>query len=154
VVDLSAFEVEVLVSESYADDLAIGMQAEVRAATQLFDATLVAISPEIVDTQVTGRVRFNQSVPEGLRQNQRLTTRILLEEKLDVLMVQRGQFFDSGNGRVAYVIDDGIAHRRSIVTGATSLNSIEIVEGLSAGDTIIVSSTDSFNSADTILINN
>ena len=71
------------------------MQAEVRAATQLFDATLVAISPEIVDNQVTGRVRFNQSVPEGLRQNQRLTTRILLEEKLDVLIVQRGQFFDS-----------------------------------------------------------
>jgi HlyD family secretion protein len=154
VVDLSAFEVEVLVSESYADDLAIGMQAEVRASTQLFDATLVAISPEIVDNQVTGRVRFNQSVPEGLRQNQRLTTRILLEEKLDVLMVQRGQFFDSGNGRVAYVIDDGVAHRRSIVTGATSLNSIEIVEGLSAGDTIIVSSTDSFNSADAVLINN
>ena len=69
-------------------------------------------------------------------------------------MVQRGQFFDSGNGRVAYVVEDGIAYRRSILSGATSLNSVEILEGLNAGDTIIISSTDSFNGADTVLINN
>lgn len=154
VVDLSAFEVEVQISESYADDLAIGMQAEIRAGSNSYDSTLVAVSPEIINNQVTGRIRFNGSVPEGLRQNQRLTTRILLEEKKNVLMVQRGQFFDSGSGRVAYVVEDGVAYRRSINTGATSLNSIEILAGLSAGDSIIVSSTDIFNSADSVLINN
>lgn len=153
VVDLSAFEVEVQVSESYADDLAIGMQAELRAGSDVYPATLIAVSPEIIANQVTGRIRFNDRVPEGLRQNQRLTTRIFLEEKPDVLMVQRGQFFDSGNGRVAYVVEEGIAHRRSIVTGATSLNTIEIVSGLAAGDTIIISSTDTFDGAESVLIN-
>ena len=69
-------------------------------------------------------------------------------------MVQRGQFFDSGNGRVAYRIDDGIAYRTSILTGATSLNNVEILDGLDAGDTIIVSATDQFNGAETVLINN
>lgn len=154
VVDLSAFEVEVQISESYADDLAIGMQAEIRAGADLYLATLVAVSPEIIDNQVTGRVRFNDAVPEGLRQNQRLTTRVLLEEKKDVLMVQRGQFFDSGNGRVAYVVENGVAHRRAILSGATSLNTIEILEGLNEGDTIIISSTDAFNSVESVLINN
>lgn len=154
VVDLTAFEVEVQISESYADDLAIGMQAEIRAGSETFESTLVAVSPEIISNQVTGRVRFNRKVPEGLRQNQRLTTRILLEEKFDVTMVQRGQFFDSGNGRVAYVVEDGIARRRSITAGATSLSSIEILEGLAPGETIVISSTDLFNSADAVLINN
>ena len=154
VVDLSAFEVEVQISESYADDLAIGMQAEIRTGSSLYLATLVAVSPEIIYNQVTGRVRFNDEVPAALRQNQRLTTRILLEEKKDVLMVQRGQFFDSGNGRVAYRVENGVAERRAILTGATSLNTIEVLEGLNAGDTIIISSTDSFNGADTVLINN
>jgi HlyD family secretion protein len=154
VVDLSAFEVELQVSESYADDLAIGMQADVRAGTDQYAATLVAVSPEIIDNQVTTRVRFNDGVPGGLRQNQRLTTRILLEEKADVLMVPRGQFFDSGNGRIAYVLEEGIARRQPIVTGATSLNSIEIVSGLTAGDTIIISSTESFNGAESVLVNN
>ncbi len=38
----------------------------------------------------------------GLRQNQRLTTRILIDEHPNVLMVERGSFVDSGGGRVAY----------------------------------------------------
>ena len=154
VVDLTAFEVEIQVPESYADDLAIGMQAEVRAGAEVQPATLVAVSPEIIDNQVTGRVRFSGNPQVGLRQNQRLTTRILLEEKFDVVMVQRGQFIDSGNGRVAYVIEDGIAYRRPILIGATSLSHVEILEGLQPGDSIVVSSTEIFNSADTVLINN
>jgi HlyD family secretion protein len=154
VVDLSAFEVEVQVSESYADDLAIGMQAEIRAGTNTYIATLVAVSPEIINNQVTSRLRFNDQVPEGLRQNQRLTTRILLEEKSNILMVARGQFFDSGNGRIAYVVRDRVAYRTAIATGATSLSNIEITDGLNVGDVIVISSTDTFNSADTVLINN
>lgn len=154
VVDLSAFEIEVLVPESYVDDLAIGMVADVRSGNQVNNATLVAISPEIIDNQVTARLRFEQPVPDGLRQNQRLSTRILLEQKQDVLMVPRGQFVESGNGRVAYVVRDGMAYRTPIVMGATSLSNIEILDGLQVGDTIVVSSTDLFNGADTVLINN
>jgi HlyD family secretion protein len=154
VVDLSAFEIEVQVPENYVGDLAIGMLAEVRAGSQLQSATLVAVSPEIVDNQVSARLRFDASVPGGLRQNQRLSTRILLEEKQDVLMVQRGQFLESGSGRLAYRVINDIAYRTPIVIGATSLASVEILDGLSPGDTIIVSGTDAFDDADTVLINN
>ena len=154
VVDLTAFEVEVQIPEAYVGDLAIGMAAEVRSGTTIHAATLVAVSPEIVGNQVNGRLRFNDAAPDSLRQNQRLTTRILLEEKQNVVMVPRGQFVESGNGRIAYLIKDGIAYRTPIEMGATSLSHIEIVQGLSPGDTIVVSSTDIFNSADTVLINN
>ena len=162
VVDLSEFELEVDIPESYADDLAIGMEAEVALNNVTHLATLVTISPEIENNQVSGRVRFAKvdhqgeslSSPQGLRQNQRLTTRILMEHKLDVLTVQRGQFLQSGNGRIAYLVKDGIAERRSIITGARSLSEVEIVSGLQAGDSIIISGTDQFNGADTVLITN
>ncbi len=154
VVDLSAFEIEVQVPENYVGDLALGMLAEVRAGSQLQRATLVAVSPEIVDNQVSARLRFDEPVPDGLRQNQRLSTRILLEEKNNVLMVQRGQFLESGSGRLAYRVVNNIAHRAPIVIGATSLASVEILDGLNVGDTIIVSGTDAFDDADTVLINN
>ncbi|ALO47487.1 efflux RND transporter periplasmic adaptor subunit [Pseudohongiella spirulinae] len=154
VVDLSAFEVEILVPESYVNDLAIGMSAEVRNGTSAHQATLVAVSPEIIDNQVTGRLRFAGDTPANLRQNQRLSTRILLEEKQDVVMVQRGQFVESGNGRFAYLVRDSVAYRTPIVMGATSLSNIEILQGLEVGDTIITSGTDQFNGADTVLINN
>lgn len=154
VVDLTAFEVEIQIPEAYVADLAIGMAAEVRTGTVAHAATLVAVSPEIVGNQVSGRLRFTEATPDSLRQNQRLTTRILLEEKQAVVMVPRGQFVESGNGRIAYVVRNGIAYRTPIVMGATSLSHIEVLQGLSPGDTIVVSSTDLFNSADTVLINN
>lgn len=159
VVDLSEFELEVDIPESYADDLAIGMAAEVTLNGETHLAKLVTISPEIENNQVTGRVRFadqnpdgSTKQPQGLRQNQRLTTRILMENKQNVLMVQRGQFLESGNGRIAYLVRDGLAEKIAITTGARSLASVEIVNGLQAGDTIIVSGTEQFNGAQTVLI--
>ncbi|MBU3021655.1 efflux RND transporter periplasmic adaptor subunit [Aestuariibacter sp. A3R04] len=161
VVDLSEFELEVAIPESYADDLAIGMAAEVELNGESHRAALVTISPEIENNQVTGRVRFatlddrgnTLTQPRGLRQNQRLTTRILMENKQDVLMVQRGQFLESGSGRIAYLVRNGMAHKTAITTGARSLSSVEILSGLAPGDTIVVSGTEQFNGAQTIQIN-
>ena len=154
VVDLSRFEVEADIPESYSDDLAVGMAAELRVGTETRTATLVAVSPEIVAGHVTVRLRFEGEMPSGLRQNQRLTTRLLLEAKYDVLRVDRGQFLESGGGRVAYVIEDGVARRTSIETGARSLNAVEIVSGLGMGDEIIVSSVDAFAGKETLLVTN
>ena len=154
VVDLTRFEVEALIPESYADDLAIGMAAEIMSGSSKHVATIVSVSPEIIENQVTTRLRFESGTPPGLRQNQRLTTRVLLESKSDVLMVTRGQFLESGAGRIAYRVDDGMASKRAIRTGAYSLNAVEIVQGLSEGDTIIISSTDVFEGVDTVLITN
>jgi HlyD family secretion protein len=158
VVDLSEFEIEVDIPESYADDLAIGMAAEIKLNGETHLAKLITISPEIENNQVTGRVRFNSvsdigiNQPQGLRQNQRLTTRILMENKHDVLMVQRGQFLETGNGRIAYIVKNDIAERTPISTGARSLSSVEVLNGLSVGDTIIVSGTDQFKGAQSVLI--
>jgi len=154
VVDLSAFEVEAEVPEAYSDDLGLGMEAEILVGATPAAAELIAISPEIVDNQVTTRLRFAGGTPPGLRQNQRLTTRILFERVTDALIVERGQFLESGAGRIAYVIDGDIARRRDIVVGARSLADVEIASGLDAGDEIITSSLEAFEGAATVLITN
>ncbi len=153
VVDLTAFEIEAQVPESYADDLGLGMAAEVRVGNQYYPAVLVSVSPEIIQNQVTTRVRFDGGMPPGLRQNQRLTTRILMEEKTDVLTLQRGQFLDSGGSRVAYVLgEDNVARRRAIEVGARSLAAVEVVSGLAEGEHVVISSVDQFLGADSVLV--
>jgi HlyD family secretion protein len=152
VVDLSQLEVELEVPESYADDLGLGMQAEIRYAGATFPGVLSSISPEVVNGQVVARARFEGELPAGLRQNQRVSTRVLMEEKPDVLLVQRGPFVDSGGGRYAFVVTDDIAQRRAIQVGATSMTDVEIADGLVAGDRIIISGTDEFADAERILI--
>ena len=155
VVDLSRFEIDALVPESYADDLGIGMAAEILLGNDRFAGRLVAVSPEIVNGQVRSRIRFSDRMPGNIRQNQRLTTRILIEERPEVLMVQRGQFLESGGGRIAYVMNgEGLAIRKTIDIGARSLSAVEINSGLSEGDMIVISSIDQFRGADSVLITN
>ena len=154
VVDLSVFEIELDVPESYADDLALDMAAEITYGGSTYPGRLTAISPEVQDGQVTGRVRFAGTQPADLRQNQRVSVRIVLEQKDDVLMVDRGAFYESGGGRIAYVVQDGIARRTPIRTGAASISKVEVVEGLAAGQRVVISSVDPFDGAETVLIRN
>jgi HlyD family secretion protein len=153
VVDLTRFEIDAQIPESYADDLALGMPAEVNVGGNLYAGQLVAVSPEIVANQVSTRIRFVGNQPSNLRQNQRLMTRVLIEELPDVLMLQRGQFLDSGGGRIAYVLDrDGLAHRRSIAIGARSLSSVQVESGLEEGESVVISSLEAFQGAETVLV--
>ena len=154
VVDLSGFEIEVQVPESYADDLGLGMQAEVTYGSKKYSAKVSAVSPEVKSGQVTGRLRFSGEVPQGLRQNQRLSSRIIIEARDDVLQVTRGAFLDSGGGRIAFVVHGDIANRVAIKTGATSVSAVEIVAGLQPGDQIIISNLGEFERSEAIRLNN
>ena len=153
VVDLSRLEVELEIPESYADDLGLGMSVEVNIGSTQATGKLSALSPEVVRNQVLARVRFDGQQPAGLRQSQRLTARILIEEKPDVLMLPRGPFVENEGGRAAYVMDGDVAMRRPIQIGATSVSAVEVVSGLQAGERVVVSGTDTFEDAERVSIN-
>jgi HlyD family secretion protein len=153
VVDLSRFEVEIKVPESFARDLGIGMPAQITSAGKTYPAEISAVSPEVVNGEVNARLRFADGrQPPGLRQNQRLQARIVLDTRRNVLMVERGPFLEQDGGSFAWVVRDGSAARRPIQVGASSLGAVEIVSGLEAGDRIVVSGTDLFGNADRVRI--
>jgi HlyD family secretion protein len=154
VVDLSAFEVEVRIPESYARDLSLAMPATVRWGQTDYAGELVAISPEISERQVTARIRFLEAPPQSIRQNQRVAATILLERKPDTLLVPRGPFFDAEGGRFVYVVVGQQALRRPVVTGSIGTGQIEILDGLNPGERIVISDTSGFEQADTVLIQN
>jgi HlyD family secretion protein len=154
VVDLGAFELEIRVPDSYARDLALGMTAEIHAGTTTFAGKVRSVSPEVIDGNVATRIELGAQRPSGLRQNQRLTARILIEERADVLKVERGAFLESGGGNLAYFLRDGIAERRPIQIGAISLDAVELLAGAQVGDQIVVSGADTFKDAPRVRIAN
>jgi len=153
-VDLSQLEVEVEIPESYVSDLGIGVHAEIDIGGNKVMGTLSSISPEVVNSQIMARVRFDGNQPGGLRQSQRVTARLLIEEKPNVMMVQRGPFLEQLGGRFAYVMNNGVAEKRPIKIGASSVTSVQILEGLKDGDQVVVTGSDAFNNAERISINN
>jgi HlyD family secretion protein len=152
VIDLSALEVEVKVPESFARDLAIGMNGDISGNDNNWKGIVSAISPEVVNGEVAARVRFDGATPKQLRQNQRLSVRILLDHRENVLTVQRGSFVDESGGSYAYVVRDGIATKTPIRVGESSIDKVEILDGLKEGDNIVISGTDNFKGAQRVVI--
>ncbi|MDE2496356.1 MAG: efflux RND transporter periplasmic adaptor subunit [Xanthomonadaceae bacterium] len=154
VVDLSALEVQVNVPESFARDLAPGMPAVISGNGKDWRGAVSAISPEVVNGEVVARVRFEGNKPEQLRQNQRLSVRIVLDKRDNVLTVARGSFVDESGGRYAYVVRDGIAYKTPVTLGPSSIDKVEILQGLKEGDKIVISGTSNFNGAAKVAISN
>ena len=153
VVDLSAFEVEFQVAESYARDLKPGMRADLTIEGRDVAGTVTAISPEVRQSQVTGRVKFSGGQPAGLRQNQRTAVRIVLEQRDNALKFEHGPFIDDDT-RAVYVLRGAHAQRVPVVLGAASVAEIEVVRGLAVGDTVVISDTRDLNQAADVAISN
>ena len=152
VVDLSALEVQVNVPESFARDLASGMPAVISGNGKDWKGAVSAISPEVVNGEVVARVRFEGKKSSELRQNQRLSVRIVLDKRDNVLTVARGSFVDESGGRYAYVVRDGIAYKTPVTLGPSSIDKVEILQGLKEGEKIVISGTSNFNGAAKVAI--
>jgi HlyD family secretion protein len=152
VVDLTDLEVEVNIPESYADDVAPGVAAEVTVGSQPTAGVLTRVAPEVRSGQVEGRVAFVDGVPPGLRQNQRVSTRLILAEEEDVLKVPRGPFLESGGARWVYVVSDGMARRRNIEVGAVSVTEVQVLRGLEEGDEVVLSDLSQLQGAESVLL--
>jgi len=152
VVDLSALEVQMQVPESFARDLAIGMPGEIAGNGRQWKGLVSSVSPEVVNNEVAARIRFDGATPDQLRQNQRLSVRVLLDRREKVLTVARGSFVEDGGGRFAYVVQDGQAVKRPIRLGAQSLSKVEVLEGLKPGDQVIVSGAQAFDGAERVTL--
>ena len=152
VVDLSAYEVEIAIAESYSNEINPGTEAVVVKDGIEYPAQVLSISPEVEGSRVKSRVIFTGATPDGLKQNQRVTARLILETRPDVLKVQRGPFLGDGAGRMAYVINGGMAVKRPIKTGSTSISEVEIISGLEENERIIISDIARFENAENVLL--
>jgi len=154
VVSLDAFEVEVSLAENEAFDVVAGTPAVVVADGRELAARVTAVSPEVKDGAVKATVAFDGETPAGLRQSQRVRVRLVLDTRKDVLKLPRGPYLQTAGGRTAWVVADGAARARAIRVGAFSVAEVEVVEGLRAGEKVIVSDTSEFAGARTVLVRN
>jgi HlyD family secretion protein len=152
VIDLSALEVQMQVAESFARELQPGMPGEITGNGQRWAGQVSSVSPEVVNGEVAARLRFAGAQPGQLRQNQRLSVRVLLDRRDKVLGVARGSFVDEGGGGYAYVVRGGYAEKVAVKLGARSLERVEVLSGLSAGDRVVISGSDNFKGAERALV--
>lgn len=151
VVDLTAFEVEFQVADVYARDIKSGMEAQISLDGTQHAGVVTAISPEVRSGQVVGRVKFSGEQPAGLRQSQRGSIRIVIEQRAMARKFERSSSIASGTRQV-HVLDGDRAVLRPVELGAASVGEIEVIKGLEPGEQVVVSGLDDFSDVPEILI--
>src|SRR5262249_16351618 len=128
------------------------MAADLEGSDHRWKGILGAISPQVINGEVTARLRFVDEKPAGLRQNQRLSVRIFIDKRNNVLMVDRGLFVEQAGGSFVYRVRGNQGERQAVGLGAVGVQKVEIATGLVEGDQIVISGTDAFHDAERVVL--
>jgi HlyD family secretion protein len=144
---IDGYKVVALVDEHYLQRVLIGQHA-----TPDPDATLpleqgfnvVKVYPEVRDRQFKVDLAFEGRVPASVRRGQSVPLRLQIGGERRGLLLDNGAFYDDSGGQWAFVLasDGSLARRRSVRLGRRNLEQVEVLQGLAAGDRVIVSSYD------------
>src|SRR5579863_4009808 len=152
VADPKRLKAEIKIAETQAKDVAIGQKATVDTRNGIVGGHVSRIDPSVVNGTVTVDVTIDDPLPLGARPDLSVDGTITLENVKDVLYVGRpvhGQS-DSTIGIFKLVEDGSEAERVNVKLGRSSVNTIEILNGLKVGDKVILSDMSAWDNFDRI----
>jgi len=152
VADPKKLKAEIKIPETQAKDVVAGQKATIDTRNGIVSGRVWRVEPSVQNGTVTVDVRITDPLPLGARPDLSVDGTIELENLKDVLYVGRpvnGQA-DSKIG-IFKLIDDGSeAVRVNVVLGRSSVNTIEIRDGLKVGDKVILSDMSQWDQFDRI----
>ena len=152
VADPKHLKAEIKVPETQAKDITIGQPATVDTRNGILKGQVSRIDPSVQNGTVTVDVLFTEPLPNGARPDLSVDGTIELENLKDVLYVGRpvhGQS-DSTIGLFKIVEDGSEGLRVSVKLGKSSVNAVEILQGLKVGDKVILSDMSAWDAFDRV----
>jgi len=143
------------IPETQARDVVIGQRASIDTRNGLVEGRVVRIDPAVQGGTVTVDVALEGELPRGARPDLSVDGVIEIERLDDVLHVGRPAMGQSGSQVTLFRIEPGGRHavRVQVRLGQGSVNTIEILEGLSPGDVVILSDMSAWDAYDRIRLN-
>jgi len=152
VADPKHLKAEIKIPETQAKDITIGQPATVDTRNGILKGQVSRIDPSVQNGTVTVDVLFTEPLPNGARPDLSVDGTIELENLKDVLYVGRpvhGQS-DSTIGLFKIVEDGSEGLRVSVKLGKSSVNAVEILQGLKVGDKVILSDMSAWDAFDRV----
>lgn len=143
VAEPTLLQAELRVPATRARDVRPGQAVSVDTRNGLVAGTVTRVDPSVHEGSVMVEVRLDDSLPEGARPDMAVDGAIQIEVLTDVLFIGRPVQAQENATIGLYLIEaDGEhAHRNSVQLGSSSVDAIEIVDGLKEGDQVILSDT-------------
>lgn len=148
----SSLKAELDINENQVGDVRVGQRVQIDLRPERLAGTVVRIDPAVSGGVVKVDVRFDDPLPANARPDQSVDGLIEIERLDDVLYLSPRPSIGQANSSVTLfvMLETGEAVRRAVRLGRTSANSVEVVEGLSEGDRIILSDMSQWDEFDRV----
>jgi len=152
VADPKKLRAEVKIAETQAKDVVPGQKATIDTRNGIVNGHVSRVDPSVINGTVTVDVTIDDPLPPGARPDLSVDGTITLENLTNVLFVGRpvhGQS-DSTIGIFKLTEDGSEATRTNVKLGRSSVNTIEIIDGLKVGDKVILSDMSAWDAFDRV----
>jgi len=137
--DLSTFKLTGKIADSNAEKLHSNGKVIAISNNTRLEATIGNIRPEIENGMIKFDVFLEQNNHPDLRPNLSMELQIITAEKINVLRLPDGPFFDGSRQLDVLRVEGDNAYKTRIQTGLNNFEYVEIESGLKEGDEVIVS---------------
>jgi HlyD family secretion protein len=146
---------ELRIAETQAKDVEINQRASIDTRNGIVEGRVMRIDPAVQDGTVTVDVELVSELPRGARPDLSVDGTIEIERLEDVLYVGRPAYGQAGTTVSLFrlLMDGQTAERVDVTLGKSSVNTIEIVNGLGEGDEVILSDTSAWDDYRKIRLN-
>jgi HlyD family secretion protein len=155
VADPSKLKAEIKIAETQAKDIQIGLPASIDTRNGVVSGTVARVDPAVEQGTVRVDVKLDGELPRGARPDLSVDGTIELERLDNVVYVGRPAFGQENNtvGIFKLVAGTNEAVRAPVKLGRSSVNTIEIINGLEPGDQVILSDTSAMDAHERIRLN-
>jgi HlyD family secretion protein len=145
----------VRIAETQAKDVQIGQKATVDTRNGVIEAHVMRVDPAVQNGTVAVDLALDSALPKGARPDLSVDGTVELERLEDVLYVGRPAQGQADSLVSLFKLEEGgsEANRTKVKLGKTSVNTVEIVEGLKLGDRVVLSDTSAWDAFDRIRLN-
>jgi len=146
---------ELKIAETQAKDILIGQLAVIDTRNGTVDGRVIRIDPAVVNGTVTVDVGIVGKLPDGARPDLSVDGTVEIERLNEVVFVGRPVFGQANSLVTLFKFDPATkeANRVQVKLGRSSVNTIEILEGLGVGDQVILSDMSAWDAHNRIKVN-
>lgn len=147
----SRLQAELKIAETQAKDIQIGQIASIDTRNGIVSGKVARIDPSVQNGTVTVDVALDGALPRGARPDLSVDGTVELERLDDVLFMGRPAFGQEQSGVGVFKLQaNGEAVRVEVRLGRSSVNTVEVLSGLNAGDQVVLSDMSTWDQFDRI----
>lgn len=150
--DLRDYKIEAMIDEHYIDRVKEGLTGTFERGGDKFDLRVAKVFPEVRNGQFRTWLYLSKVRPENIRSGQTYYINLELGQPTESIIIPRGAFFQTTGGSWIFVVEGDRAVRRKIKIGRQNPQHYEVIEGLNAGEKVIVSSYESYGENEVLIL--